>query len=209
MRAPLCIEETPMVSKKEILTATLLTSSALLFQSAPGQADRIQLAQAPAPQAANPHAGHAMPAATNPVSKSWTAGALFIDSVWVRATPGGAKVAAGFLTIKNNGKEMDRLVKFETPAAGRSEMHEMAINNGVMSMREIEALDIKPGELVILKPGGHHLMLMDLKNPIVMGTVVKGTLTFEKAGAVEVEFAVTPIGAASPDGKPAAAGHKH
>lgn len=165
---------------------------------------KVQLAQA-----SNPHAGHAMQA-TDPKTKSWTAGDLLIDSVWTRATPGGAKVAGGFLSIKNNGKEADRLVGFSTPVASHGELHEMAVNNGVMTMREIKGVDIKPGEFLVLKPGGLHLMFMGLKNQIAMGTTIKGTLVFEKAGAVEVEFAVTPIGAASPDGKPAAAQqHKH
>lgn len=223
-----------MVSKKELAAAAALTAFSFLslLTDARAHASFANNEVAPAPhgcggqathslqvpppvlkvqlaQASNPHAGHAMQA-TDPKTKSWKAGDLLIDSVWTRATPGGAKVAGGFLSIKNNGKEADRLVGFSTPVASHGELHEMAVNNGVMTMREIKGVDIKPGEFLVLKPGGLHLMFMGLKNQIAMGTTIKGTLVFEKAGAVEVEFAVTPIGAASPDGKPAAAQeHKH
>lgn len=166
---------------------------------------KVQLAQA------NSHAGHGAPMrVTAPMLKTWKAGAMVIEAAWTRATPGGAKVGGGFLTLKNTGAESDRLIKFETAIAERAELHEMAVNNGVMTMREMKALEIKPGETVQLKPGSYHLMLMDLKNPIQQGAPVKGTLTFEKAGKVEVEFDVAPIGAAGLDGKAApATGHKH
>lgn len=132
------------------------------------------------------------------------AGPLTIEAPWIRATPGGAKVAGGYLKITNAGKELDRLVGGSMEAAGRVEVHEMALDNGVMRMRHLaKGLEIKPGESIELKPGGYHLMFMDLKRGLKEGETAKGTLAFEKAGTIEVEYRVRPIGG----GAPAAGGH--
>jgi periplasmic copper chaperone A len=132
------------------------------------------------------------------------AGKLRIEQPWSRATPGGAKVAGGYLRITNTGAEIDRLIGGSADIAGRFEMHEMKTENGVMTMRQLASgLEIKPGETVELKPGGYHLMFMDLKTPVVQGKPIKGTLVFERAGTVSVEYDVAPIGA----GKPASGGH--
>jgi periplasmic copper chaperone A len=138
-------------------------------------------------------------------------GTLEIDTIWARGTPPGAKVGGGFMRIRNTGKESDRLIGFSSPLAKRGEVHEMAVNNGVMMMREIKGLEIKPGEAVELKPGGYHVMFMDLTGPLKAGEPVKGTLTFEKAGQIEVLFPVSQPGATSLDGKAAASpsGHSH
>ncbi|MGQ0456686.1 MAG: DUF1775 domain-containing protein [Hyphomicrobium sp.] len=128
------------------------------------------------------------------------AGALTIESPWLRATPGGATVGAGYVKITNTGSEADRLTGGDFAIAGRVEVHEMKMDGDVMKMRALpDGLVIKPGETIALAPGGAHLMLMDLKGPIAPGPPVKGKLTFEKAGVVEVEFAVAPIGATAPD----------
>jgi hypothetical protein len=121
-------------------------------------------------------------------------GALKIDHPWARATPTGARVAGGFMTIANAGGA-DRLVSATATIAGRVEIHEMAVNNGVMTMRPLEAgLAIPENGAIELKPGSFHVMFMDLKQPLKVGERFKGTLTFEKAGTVEVEFAVEAIG---------------
>ena len=123
------------------------------------------------------------------------AGSLTIEAPWSRATPGGAKVAGGYLKITNTGRETDRLTGGSLPRAGRVEIHEMAVADGVMRMRPLPAgLEIKPGETVELKPGGLHLMFMDLTAGLKSGENVKGTLVFEKAGTVEVTFRVAPAG---------------
>jgi copper(I)-binding protein len=123
-------------------------------------------------------------------------GALEIDNPWSRAVPKGAKVAAGYMTIKNAGTEPDRLVSGSTPVAGRFEIHEMSMDKGVMKMRPLPSgLEIKPGETVELKPSSFHIMMMDLKQPIQRGKPFKATLMFEKAGAVDVDFAVEAVGA--------------
>jgi copper(I)-binding protein len=139
-------------------------------------------------------------------AQEFKAGPLEIDQPWSRATPKGAKVAAGYLTIKNTGTEPDRLVSVTSPAAGKSEIHEMSMEKGVMKMRPVPGgVEIKPGETVELKPGSFHIMMMGLKNPIERGKPFKASLTFEKAGPVEVEFAVVAAGASPPAAAPASA----
>jgi copper(I)-binding protein len=129
----------------------------------------------------------------------YKAGAIEIDHPWSRATPRGASVAAGYMTIRNAGSEPDRLVGGSTPVAGKFEVHEMSTENGVMHMRPVTGgLEIKPGETVELKPQSFHIMMTGLAHPIEMGKPFKGTLVFEKAGPVEVDFSVEAIGATAP-----------
>ena len=126
-----------------------------------------------------------------------TAGTLTITQPWSRATPGGAKVAAGYVRIANKGREPDRLIGATSPLAGRIEIHETSEEGGVARMRPVDkgGVEIKPGATVEFKPGGYHLMLLDLKEPLKEGQTVKGTLVFEKDGAVPVEYAVRALGA--------------
>jgi periplasmic copper chaperone A len=92
----------------------------------------------------------------------------------------------------------DRLVGGSATIAAHVEVHEMAMDNGVMKMRELEkGLEIKPGETVELKPGGYHMMLMNLKEPAVDGGKVEGTLVFEKAGTIAIYYHVRALGATS------------
>ncbi|KPH79771.1 copper chaperone PCu(A)C [Bosea vaviloviae] len=135
------------------------------------------------------------------LAHDYKAGALKIDHPWSRATPGGAKVGGGYLVIENTGSAADKLVAVSAPAiAGRTEMHEMATTNGVMTMRPLDGgVEIAPGAKVEFKPGGYHIMFMELKQPLKQDERVKGTLTFEKAGTVEVEFKVEAVGARGAD----------
>lgn len=129
------------------------------------------------------------------------AGDLVITQPWSRATPSGAKVAGGYLTIENKGTAPDRLVSGAGDIAGKVEIHEMAMNNGVMTMRPLDkGLAIEPGKTVKLAPGGYHVMLMDLKGPLKEGDKVPMTLQFEKAGKVSLSLAVQGVGAQSPGG---------
>jgi periplasmic copper chaperone A len=131
-------------------------------------------------------------------------GSIEIDRPWSRAVPKGATVAAGYLTIRNTGSEPDRLVSGSTPVAGKFEIHEMSMDNGVMRMRPVPGgLVIKPGETVELKPQSFHIMMMGLKQPIEKGKPFTGSLAFEKAGTIDVDFTVEAVGATAP----AAAGH--
>lgn len=137
-------------------------------------------------------------------------GALKIETPWSRATPPGAKVAAGYLTIINTGDVPDRLVAAKTEIAGRTEIHEMTMDNGVMRMRALpDGVAIAPGATEVLKPGGNHVMFMALRAGIKTGDEVKVTLTFEKAGDIDVVFPAAKIGAMSPGGKSGSGGHGH
>jgi len=129
------------------------------------------------------------------------AGDLVISQAWSRATPGGAKVAGGYLTIENKGTVADRLVSVSADIAGKAEVHEMAVDNGVMKMRQLDkGLLIEPGKTVKFAPGGYHLMLQELKGPFKQGDKVPVTLQFEKAGKVAVSLEVQAVGAQAPGG---------
>ena len=99
------------------------------------------------------------------------------------------------MTIENKAKDVDRLVSASSPESGMVQIHEMKMDGGMMKMREITGLDLKPGATVELKPGGYHVMLMDLKQPLKQGESVPVTLSFEKAGTVEIKAAVGSMGA--------------
>jgi copper(I)-binding protein len=128
-----------------------------------------------------------------------TVGSLKISAPWARATPKGAGVGGGYMKITNTGTAPDRLIGGATDVAGRFEVHEMSMDNGVMKMRPVTGgLEIKPGQTVELKPGGYHVMLMGLKEQLVQGQHFKATLEFAKAGKVDVDFAIEGVGAQSP-----------
>ena len=136
------------------------------------------------------------------------AGDLVITQAWSRATPGGAKIAGGFLTIENKGTAPDRLTAVSGDIAGKVEIHEMAMNNGVMTMRPLDkGLTIEPGKTVKLAPGGYHLMMFDLKGPLKQGEKVPVTLEFEKAGKVNLSLDVQGVGAQAPGGMEHSGGH--
>lgn len=123
-----------------------------------------------------------------------THGVLTIITPWAKATPAGARVAGGYVTIRNNGSTPDRLMGGTFAAAKRVEVHEMSVVNDVMRMRELpDGLIIKPGSEVALKPGAFHLMFMELKRQLKPGEIVKGTLVFAKAGRVNVTFEVRTL----------------
>jgi copper(I)-binding protein len=142
--------------------------------------------------------------ATAAQAHEYKLGALEIKHPWTRATPKGAAVAGGYLKVINTGTTPDRLTGGSVEAAKGFEIHEMSMDGGVMKMRELkDGLVIPPGGTVELKPGGLHIMMTNLAHPLTKGERVKGTLTFEKAGKVDVEFVVDAIGG-TPGGE-----HKH
>ena len=129
------------------------------------------------------------------------AGDLVITQAWSRATPGGAKVGGGYLTIENKGSTPDRLIGGSADVADKVQLHEMAMNDGVMTMRPLDkGLVIEPGKTVKLAPGGYHLMLLDLKSPLKQGDKLPVTLEFERAGKVSLSLDVQGIGAQGPGG---------
>jgi copper(I)-binding protein len=128
-----------------------------------------------------------------------TAGSLKISAPWARATPKGAGVGGGYLTITNTGTAPDRLLGGSTEVASRFEIHEMSMDNGVMKMRPVTGgVEIKPGQTVELKPGGYHVMLTGLKQQLEQGQHFKATLEFAKAGKVAVDFTIEGVGAQHP-----------
>jgi periplasmic copper chaperone A len=142
-------------------------------------------------------ANFAMPAQAS----DYDVGSIHIAQPWSRATPKGASSGAAYLTITNNGTTPDRVSCTSSNASAKCQIHTMTMDNGVMKMRPVEGgLEILPGQTVALKPGGLHLMLLDLKAPLEAGKAAEATLNFEKAGTVEVEFPVLALGAAAPGG---------
>jgi periplasmic copper chaperone A len=132
-------------------------------------------------------------------AEDYKVGTIEISSPWARATPKGATVAGAYMKISNKGSAPDRLVGGSTPVAGSFEVHSMAMEQGVAKMRQVQGgLEIKPGETVELKPGSFHVMLVGLKQPLAKGQKLKATLEFEKAGKVDVEYAVEALGATAP-----------
>jgi periplasmic copper chaperone A len=126
----------------------------------------------------------------------FTLGPLKIGHPWARATPAGAKVAGGYLTVHNTGSEPDRLLGGTVEIASRVEVHEMSVTDGIMRMRELpRGLVIAPGQKLELKPGSYHLMWLELLRPPKQGDRVKGVLRFERAGEIAVEFQIDAVGA--------------
>jgi copper(I)-binding protein len=129
-----------------------------------------------------------------------TIGSLVVTQAWSRATPGGAPVAGGYLTIENKGSLPDRLLSGATDAARKVEIHEIALDEGIMTMRPIDGgLFIEAGKTVKFEPGGRHLMFIGLAAPFREGEQVSVSLAFESAGRVMVPFLVQGIGARAPD----------
>ena len=147
-------------------------------------------------------AGLAPPA----LAQEFKSGDIAIERPWARATPKGADVGAGYLTIRNNGGTPDRLTGGSADFAS-VEIHEMKSEGGVMKMRELkEGLNIPPHGAVKLAPAGYHLMFTHLTKPLVKGEKVKATLTFEHAPPVVVDFTVEGLGASGPGSAKGGAG---
>jgi copper(I)-binding protein len=125
-------------------------------------------------------------------------GGVQITSAWARATPGGAQAAAAYVAIE--APAGDRLTAVSTPAAQKAEIHEMSMDNGVMKMRQVDGVDLPPGQKVTLKPGGYHIMLTGLAKPLVEGQSFPMTLDFAKAGQRQVTVSVQKVGAMGPGG---------
>ena len=135
-------------------------------------------------------------------------GSLHIEHPWAIATPNGAKVGAGYLTITNEGTEPDRLIALTSPVARKVTLHGSVKEGDVVKMRKLEkGIEIKPGETVELKPEGVHVMFEGLRAPLLEAGRVEGILVFEKAGSIVVDYAVEPMGTKAPPAAPAA--HMH
>ena len=134
-------------------------------------------------------------AAAVPPAATFKLGAIVVEQPWLRATPKGAAVAGGYMKITNTGKTPETLIGGTLDGTRRFEVHEMTMQGDVMQMRLLpDGLTIKPGETVELKPGGFHIMGLGLDGAFVQGQKVKGTLRFQNAGSLDVEYAVQSIG---------------
>ncbi|UCU98809.1 copper chaperone PCu(A)C [Acidovorax radicis] len=135
--------------------------------------------------------------------------AVKVEGAWARASVQGQKATGAFMRL--TAKDGARLVRAESPAAGLTEVHEMKMEGDIMKMRAVPALDLPAGKTVELKPGGYHVMLLDLKAPLAKDTEVPITLVFQDAKGVESKLNLTvPVGTAAPGGAAAPAmQHKH
>jgi periplasmic copper chaperone A len=137
-------------------------------------------------------AGHATAA-------DYKLGTLQITEPWARATPKGADSGAAYLTVTNTGAAIEKLSCVSSDAAAQCQIHEMTMEGNVMKMRPVEGgLPIKPGETITLKPGGYHVMLVNLKAPLQQGQTVEATMKTDDGSTVQVEFPVAAIGAPAP-----------
>ena len=126
-----------------------------------------------------------------------------VDGAWARASVPGQKASGAFMRL--TAPEATRLVRVESPVAGVAEVHEMKMEGDVMKMRALPGLGLPAGKAVELKPGGYHVMLMDLKAPLVKGTNVPLTLVFQDTKGIESQQEVQlPVAATAPG---AQAGH--
>jgi copper(I)-binding protein len=126
-------------------------------------------------------------------AQEFKVGNLVIEHPFARATPPGAAVAGVYLKVSNAGKESDRLVRVGTPVAGTAEVHEMYFESNVMKMRAVAGIEVKPGATLTLQPGSYHVMLSGLKGPLAEGDRFPLTLSFDKAGSVQVDVEVEAI----------------
>ena len=116
-----------------------------------------------------------------------------VKSAWARGTVPAQQVSGAFMALSSKGGAA--LVGVTSPAADAAEIHEMRLEGGVMKMRAVPRIDLSAGKTVTLKPGGLHLMLLELKAPLIEGDAFDLTLTFEKAGTIKVNAPVQKIGA--------------
>ncbi|MBU3560313.1 copper chaperone PCu(A)C [Polynucleobacter hallstattensis] len=120
-------------------------------------------------------------------------GSVQIENAYTRATVPGQQVAGGFMKIENKGAA-DQLISASSPVAGEVQLHEMAMEGNVMRMRQVKEVVVPAGGAVELKPGGLHLMFMNIKAPLAAGETVPVKLKFAKAGEVEVKMPVNAMG---------------
>lgn len=134
-------------------------------------------------------------ASTLAIAAEYKVGTIEVVAPWSRATPKGASTAIGYMTIKNDGAASDRLIGGSIAVANSFQLHSMVMENGVAKMRELKDCEIKPGQTVQFTPGGSHIMFVGVKRALVKGEHVKGTLVFQHAGTVHIEYDVAGLGA--------------
>ena len=144
-------------------------------------------------------------------ASAWAQTAVKIEDAWVRGTVAQQKATGAFMRLTPS--QNARLVAASSPVAGVVEIHEMALQNDIMKMRQIPGLDLAAGRTMELKPGGYHVMLMDLKQPMKGGDVVPITLVFEDAAgkrfSQDIQAPVTALGGGNAPMQHQHGGHKH
>jgi copper(I)-binding protein len=147
-----------------------------------------------------------LPASAN--AHDYRVGSINIDHPWAIATPNGAKVGAGYMKITNEGTQPDRLIALTSPTARKVTLHGSVKEGDVVKMRSLDnGIEIKPGETVELKPEGAHVMFEGLRAPLLEASRVQVTLVFEKAGSIDVDYAIEPMGTKTAPATPVA--HTH
>jgi copper(I)-binding protein len=140
----------------------------------------------------------ALPASLPALAHGFQKGEMNVRHPWTRATLPGASVAAGYLEIRNSGREPDRLLGASTPLAERVELHVVAREGNIVRMQEVERLEVPARERLVLRPRASHLMLVNIRRAFVAGERIPLTLRFERAGEVEVQLEVQPPGSTKP-----------
>ena len=138
-------------------------------------------------------AGLLVAAATTAFAHDFQVGPITIDHPWARSTAPTAQAGAAYFVLSTQGESPDLLVAASSPVADRAELHTHIMDDGVMRMRHVEAIEVAPGTPTVLEPGGLHVMLMGLQGPLVEGETFPLTLMFETAGEVTVEVMVESI----------------
>lgn len=133
-----------------------------------------------------------------------SAGGVTVSNAWARATPSGSAIGAVFMDFKAAADQSDKLLSASSAVAGRVELHTHVKDGDVMRMRRVDSIELPAGESHALRPGGDHVMLFDLKQPLAEGDALELALTFEKAGTVDVVAAIGPVGALKAPEKDAA-----
>ena len=128
------------------------------------------------------------------IAHDYKVGAISIDHPWARASMGMAKAGAAYMVLTNDGSAPDRLVSASAEVSETVELHTHLMEDGVMRMRQVQAIEVAPGAPSVLEPGGLHVMLIGLKEPLTAGESFPMTLTFEQAGEITVEVAVEAMG---------------
>lgn len=179
--------------------AQIMLATALLTTPALAQHDMSTMAPTDAPMAGHDMSGMAGMAPAGEVDRSGTVitlGDLELIAPFSRATPPRAPTGGAYLSIVNNGTEDDRLLSGTTTVSEAVQLHEMSMENDIMRMREMkDGIPIPAGETLTLEPSGTHIMLVRLLAPLVEGETVPLTLTFEKAGTIELEVPIASIAA--------------
>ena len=120
---------------------------------------------------------------------------IAVENLWARATASMAKTGGAYMTIRNSGKSADKLIGVASPVSKHVGLHQSLMEDNIMKMRAVDAIDVPAGGMAMLKPGGYHIMFMGLAKPFKRGDAFPITLTFEKAGEIKLMVKIMKAGA--------------